>query len=130
MNKIALITGAAGGVGRAVAAQLAARGWQLIVSSRQAENLRSAFGDQHLQVVADCSTVAGARQILQTARDHQMLPSAFAHCVGNIRLGAMHRMSETDFNDCLSANLISAFHTLSAFVGTLREARDIVKSGV
>ncbi len=123
MNKIALITGAAGGVGRAVAAQLAARGWQLIVSSRQAANLRSAFGDQHLQVVADCSTVAGARQILQMARDHQMLPSAFAHCVGNIRLGAMHRMSETDFNDCLSANLISAFHTLAAFVGALRDAR-------
>lgn len=123
MNKIALVTGAAGGVGRAVAEQLAARGWQLIVTSRRAEHLRSAFGDQHLQVVADCSTVAGARQILQTASEQQMLPSAFAHCVGNIRLGAMHRMSETDFNDCLSANLVSAFHTLSAFVGALREAR-------
>ena len=60
MNKIALVTGAAGGVGRAVAEQLAARGWQLIVTSRRPEHLRSAFGDQHLQVVADCSTVAGA----------------------------------------------------------------------
>lgn len=123
MSKIALVTGAAGGVGRAVAARLAAQGWQLIVTSRQAEHLAAAFGDQHLQVAADCSTVAGARQILQVAKDHQMLPTTLAHCVGNIRLGAMHRMSETDFNDCLSANLISAFHTLSAFVGGLREAR-------
>lgn len=123
MNKIALITGAAGGVGRAVAERLAAEGWQLIVASRSGERLSAAFGEQHLQVVADCTTVAGARQTLRAAQDHEMLPTALAHCVGNIRLGAMHRMSEADFNDCLNANLISAFHTLSAFVGALREAR-------
>lgn len=123
MNRTALITGAAGGLGRAVAARLAAQGWQLIVTSRQAEHLTAAFGDQHLQVTADCSTAAGARQIVQEAREHQMLPSVLAHCVGNIRLGSLHRMSETDFNDCLNANLVSAFHTLAAFVGALREAR-------
>jgi NAD(P)-dependent dehydrogenase (short-subunit alcohol dehydrogenase family) len=123
MNKTALVTGAAAGVGRAVATRLAAQGWQLIVTSRQAEHLTAAFGDQHLQVAADCSTVAGARQIVQAAKDHGMLPTALAHCVGNIRLGALHRMSEADFNDCLNANLISAFHTLAAFVGTLRETR-------
>ena len=123
MNKIALITGAAGGVGRAVAERLAAEGWQLIVASRSGERLSASFGEHHLQGVADCTTVAGARQILRAAQDHEMLPTALAHCVGNIRLGAMHRMSEADFNDCLNANLISAFHTLSAFVGALREAR-------
>ncbi len=122
MNRTALVTGAAGGVGRCVVARLAADGWQVIVTSRRAEHLTAAFGNQHLQVAADCSTVAGARQILQVAADHQMLPTALAHCVGNIRLGAMHRMSEADFNDCLNANLVSAFHTLSAFVGGLREA--------
>lgn len=123
MNPVALVTGAAGGVGRAVVAQLAAQGWQVIVASRDPEHLKAAFGDQHLQVAADCSTVEGAQHILQIAKDHQLLPTALAHCVGNIRLGAMHRMSEVDFNACLSANLISAFHTLSAFVGALREAR-------
>jgi NAD(P)-dependent dehydrogenase (short-subunit alcohol dehydrogenase family) len=123
MNKTALITGAAGGVGRAVAARLAADGWQLIVASRNGERLSAAFGEQHLHVAADCTTAAGARQILQAAKDHELLPTALAHCVGNIRLGALHRMSETDFNDCLNANLVSAFHTLSAFVGALREAR-------
>eukprot|EP00825_Cyclidium_porcatum_P008220 TRINITY_DN1409_c0_g1_i1.p1 TRINITY_DN1409_c0_g1~~TRINITY_DN1409_c0_g1_i1.p1 ORF type:complete len:280 (-),score=68.14 TRINITY_DN1409_c0_g1_i1:59-898(-) len=123
MEKIALVTGAAGGVGRAVVERLAAQGWQLIVTSRNADHLTAAFGDRHLQVAADCSTVAGARQIAQVAKDHQMLPTALAHCVGNIRLGALHRMSEADFNDCLNANLVSAFHTLAAFVGALREAR-------
>lgn len=123
MNRIALVTGAAGGVGQAVVSRLAAEGWQLIVAGRDAGRLRQAFGDRHLQVVADCSTAAGARQIIATARAHQLLHGALAHCVGNIRLGALHRMSEADFDECLNANLVSAFHTLAAFVGGLREAR-------
>ena len=61
MNTIKLVTDAAGGVGRAVVTRLAAQGWQLIVTSRQAEHLSAAFGDQYLQIAADCSTVAAAR---------------------------------------------------------------------
>ena len=123
MEKIALITGAAGGLGQALAKKLSAAGWQLVVSSRDGERLRQAYGEEHLQIVADCSTVAGAQHIFARAKAEQMLPTGLAHCVGNIRLGALHRMSEADFMDCLSANLISAFYTLAAFTGTCREAR-------
>jgi NAD(P)-dependent dehydrogenase (short-subunit alcohol dehydrogenase family) len=123
MTQTAIVTGAAGGLGQAVVARLAAQGWQLIVASRREEHLTTAFGDRYRQVVADCSTVAGARQIVQAAQVQPGQAIALAHCVGNIRLGAMHRMSEVDFNDCLGANLVSAFHTLAAFVGALREAR-------
>lgn len=123
MNRVALVTGASGGVGRAMVARLEADGWQLIVAGRDPARLREAFGNRHMQVVADCSTMAGAREILAVAKERQMLPKVLAHCVGNIRLGALHRMSEADFNDCLNANLISAFHTLAAFIGALREAR-------
>lgn len=123
MGKIALVTGAAGGVGQAVAAKLAAAGWQLVLVSRDAARLRDAYADSHLQIAADCSSVAGAREIFELARENGMHASALAHCVGNIRLGALHRMVEADFMDCLGANLISAFHTLAAFVGGLRDAK-------
>ncbi|MDD2742716.1 MAG: SDR family oxidoreductase [Rhodocyclaceae bacterium] len=123
MNKIVLITGAAGGLGQAIARQLAAEGCRLVLVSRDIERLRAIYGHQHLQIAADVSTVAGARQVLATAREHELLPTALAHCVGNIRLSALHRMSETDFMDGLNANLVSAFHTLAAFVGALREAK-------
>jgi NAD(P)-dependent dehydrogenase (short-subunit alcohol dehydrogenase family) len=123
MEKVALITGATGGVGQALAGKLSAAGWTLIVTSRDGERLSQIYGNSHLQIVADCSTVAGVRHIFDVAQAHQLPPDTLAHCVGNIRLGAMHRMSESDFMDCLNANLISAFHTLSAFVGGLRERK-------
>ncbi len=123
MEGIALVTGAAGGLGQAVSRKLAAAGWQLVLVSRDAARLRDAYGDSHLQIAADCSCVAGAREIFERARASGMQVTALAHCVGNIRLGALHRMAEADFMDCLGANLISAFHTLAAFVGGLRDAR-------
>ena len=121
MNKIALITGAAGGLGKSLAHYLAGEGWQLIVTSRDRERLNEAFGDSHLQICADCATAEGAKKIIDTANEQGLIPQAFAHCVGNIRLGALHRLSEADFRDSIEANLTSAFHAMGAFVGNLRQ---------
>lgn len=123
MNKTALITGAAGGLGQAVASKLAQDGWDLVVVSRDGERLRQAYGNAHRQIVADCSITEGVKTVFATLKAEQIQPTALAHCIGNIRLGAVHRMAEKDFNDCLTANLVSAFHTLAGFVGSLREAR-------
>jgi NAD(P)-dependent dehydrogenase (short-subunit alcohol dehydrogenase family) len=71
--------------------RLAADGWQLVVVSRDAARLEAAFGNAHLQVVADCSTPAGVAQIFAEAAAAGLTPNALAHCVGNIRLGALHR---------------------------------------
>lgn len=122
MLKIALVTGATGGLGQAVAHRLQQAGWSLIVTSRDQSKLTAIYGNQHLQIATDCSSYQGARHIFEIAQAHQQIPTVLAHCVGNVRLGALHRMSENDFNECLSANLISAFHTLAAFIGQLREA--------
>ena len=122
MEKVALLTGAAGGLGQALAAKLVRDGWTLVLVGRDGERLRAAYGNSHCQIIADCSTVAGARDMLEQARVAGLQPTALAHCVGNIRLGALHRVSEEDFQAVLTANLVSAFHTLAAFTASLRES--------
>lgn len=126
-EQVAIVTGATGGVGQAVSRKLAAAGWKLLLVGRDESRLSDLYGDWikhgHVLAATDCSTVAGAQAILDVAKAHALQPNALAHCVGNIRLGALHRTSEADFNACLSANLISAFHTLAAFIGNLRETK-------
>ncbi|MGB9493873.1 MAG: SDR family NAD(P)-dependent oxidoreductase [Azonexus sp.] len=47
MQKIVLITGAAGGLGPAIAHRLAAEGWQLVLVSRDIERLQAGYGERH-----------------------------------------------------------------------------------
>jgi len=62
MSKLTLITGAAGGLGRAVTERLRAQGWRLALVSRQAERLRDVPSDA-LAIAADCATAEGAAQL-------------------------------------------------------------------
>ena len=115
-----LITGASGGLGQALARRLEAEGVHLVLAGRDAGRLQATYGDRHLQVEGDCTTSAGARAIIEKSALAGRHLDGLAHCVGNIRLGALHRMRDADFTECLQANLISAFHTLAAFVAHLR----------
>ena len=122
MEKIALITGASGGLGQALSKKLLANHWKLIVVSRDSEKLKAAYGDNHIQVVADCTNTVGVKQLFEQIKAHHVVPTALAHCVGNIRLGALHRMPETEFFDCMTTNLFSAFYTLAAFIDHLKQS--------
>ena len=122
MEKVALITGASGGLGQVLAKKLLTDGWKLILVSRDAHQLQAAYGDQHTQIVGNCTSVNGVKDIFSQINANKLLPTALAHCVGNIRLAPMHRMAETDFLDCMHANLFSAFHTLSGFVNHLKQS--------
>jgi NAD(P)-dependent dehydrogenase (short-subunit alcohol dehydrogenase family) len=121
MDKIAVITGASGGLGQALAKKLLKEDWKLILVGRDAEKLNAIYGNAHTQIISDCSNVSGAKYVFDEAISRSLIPTALAHCVGNIRLGAMHKMQESDFYDCMSTNLFSAFHTLAAFINHLKQ---------
>ena len=124
MAAIALLTGASGGLGQAVAAELQQEGWAVALVGRSEERLRSIYGPEALCIAADVSTSEGAKAAVMRCQQQAGLPTALAHCAGTTLLSPLHRTTPEMYRACLTANLDSAFFTLGAFVEALREARE------
>jgi short-subunit dehydrogenase len=106
-GKTVLLTGATGGLGRAIAAALAARGARLILSSRKAEELvilaRSLPGKAHTTLVSDLAEDGAALALLEQAGDIDVL-------VANAALPASGRLdsfSQVQIGRALRVNLES-----------------------
>ena len=104
-GKTALLTGATGGLGRAIATGLAARGTRLILSSRKAEELvklaRSLPGGGHTTIPIDLADDGASLSLLEQAGDIDVL-------VANAGLPASGRLdgfSQYDISRALRVNL-------------------------
>jgi NAD(P)-dependent dehydrogenase (short-subunit alcohol dehydrogenase family) len=122
MSEIWLVTGAAGGLGRAVVAKAVSAGAKVAVTGRDAQRLKETFGDEHLQIEADVSTFDGAKQAVAICVERLGTPARLAHCVGSILIAPAARTTEQQYRDVLRSNLDSAFFMLSNVVAAARTA--------
>jgi short-subunit dehydrogenase len=104
-GKKALVTGATGGLGQAIAEALAARGAKLVLSSRKAEDLEQLAGSLqgvgHTTVTADLAEEGAAFALLEQAGDIDVL-------VANAGLPASGRLeafSQDEIGRALRVNL-------------------------
>jgi NAD(P)-dependent dehydrogenase (short-subunit alcohol dehydrogenase family) len=119
-SQVALITGAGGGLGCAVAAHLANAGWRLALVSRTAARLETVGPADALRIEADVSTPDGARAAVTQCTTALDVPSALVNCAGGTLIAPLHRTTESAYRACLGANVDSAFFSLAAFVEALR----------
>ena len=118
-NRIALVTGASGGIGRALVARLRADGWRVAAVGRDESALADVDADA--RITADTTTADGAAAAIEGCRSALGdTPAALAHCVGNTLIAPLHRTKESAWRDVLRVNLDSAFFMLGAWV----EARE------
>jgi NAD(P)-dependent dehydrogenase (short-subunit alcohol dehydrogenase family) len=114
MTSSILITGAAGGIGRALATQLAAEGWTVVAVGRDAARLAEL--PAALRVVADVTQPEDAALALQAAAEALgEAPFALAHCVGSTLIAPLQRTAAETYRELLRVNLDSAFYTLQAW---------------
>lgn len=117
-----LVTGAASGIGRSLATQLAARGEKLVLWDRDqaglsqtAQSIGSACVFQTHLDVTDPQAVREAAE--QTDRK---TPLRFAiHCAGILRVGSALEMAPADYRSMMEVNYLGSVHVAQALVPIL-----------
>ncbi len=119
MTKIALITGASGGIGRALAAQLHTQGYRIAVVGRDAKRLSDLMADARIE--ADTTTPEGAAMAVASCADALgQAPTLLAHCVGSTLIAPLHRTRTEAYREVIRVNLDSAVFMLQAWLTALR----------
>jgi NAD(P)-dependent dehydrogenase (short-subunit alcohol dehydrogenase family) len=120
VSKIALVTGASGGVGREVCALLGHQGWTVIAVSREIARLELVSA-QH-KLAADVSNAVGAAAAIEQAQAIGAV-SALVHCAGSTLIQAAHRTSVEQYRAVMAANADAAFFVLSRWANAMREVQ-------
>jgi 3-oxoacyl-[acyl-carrier protein] reductase len=111
-GRLALVTGASRGIGRAIALELGRAGAEVVVGYRsgeaEAEAVASEIGGRAVQ--ADVSDPESARGLVEAAGDVDIL----VNNAGLTRDGLLARMSDDDWRTVLDTNLSSVFYTCRA----------------
>ena len=119
MTSIALITGASGGIGRALAGQLHARGCRVAAVGRDIGRLADV--EAAVRIAADTTTPEGAALAIAACQEALgAAPTLLAHCVGNTLIAPLHRTRLDSYRDVMRVNLDSAVFMLQAWIATLQ----------
>lgn len=120
-NDIALVTGARGGVGRALVARLRARGLRVAAVGRDLATLANVPAEAH--IAADTTTPEGAAAAFEACRAQLGAgPSWLAHAVGSTLIAPLHRTRTDAAREVLRVNLESSLWTLQAWITMLAGA--------
>jgi 3-oxoacyl-[acyl-carrier protein] reductase len=136
-GRVAIVTGAGRGIGRATALRLAADGATVVINDVDSEpahetaDLVQAAGGTASVSIADTVDLAAARELVEAAVGEHGGLDILINNAGITRDKMFHNLDDELFDLVLNVNLKTAFHTTLAAMPHLREVakREIAEHG-
>jgi NAD(P)-dependent dehydrogenase (short-subunit alcohol dehydrogenase family) len=127
MNKIAVVTGAGSGVGRAVVIELTKRGYAVALIGRREPPLNETISladraAKLLPVRCDVAVESDVSAMAAKVRAELGDPTVLVNSAGiNVAARGLAALSVDDFKKVLNVNLVGAFLTIHAFLPGMRK---------
>ncbi len=132
-DKIAIVTGAGRGIGRAVAERFAREGATVVGASRTAtelDDLAAAMTDAPGEVVAlpgDITDEAFVADLFSQVQDRFGRVDVLVNNAGIAPFGPVESLAVADVRRCLELNIVAAFNCMSSAVRLMKETGDVGK---
>ena len=127
-NKTALVTGAGRGIGRVIALQLGAAGFEVICVSRSATGQAVAdeivaAGGKATGLAVDVGDKAAVREASQQLLETYKVVDVIVNNAGITKDNLVLRMSEEDYDEVLQTNLSSSYYWVKNLLQPMTRAR-------
>ena len=117
-GRVALVTGGAGGIGRAVVRCLAAADAEVF----SADRCESGEADARAAIVADVATAEGAAEAVDRVVARAGRLDILVHCAGIVRDAPLAKMTDAQWSDVVAGNLSSSFFVVRHAIAPMRSA--------
>ena len=122
-GKVALITGATGGIGGAIARKMKQAGATVVVSGRNTAKMDAEFGDEYIKIPCDLAADGGAVELVMNTIEATGKIDILINNAGITRDTLLMRMSDEQFDEVINTNLRSCFKMCRAAIMPMMKNR-------
>lgn len=122
-GRVALITGATGGIGAAIARKMKQAGATVVVSGRNVAKMESEFGDEYIKIPCDLATEGGAVELIMETIERAGKIDILINNAGITKDTLLMRMTDEQFEDVINTNLRSCFKMCRAAIMPMMKNR-------
>jgi 3-oxoacyl-[acyl-carrier protein] reductase len=122
-GRVALITGATGGIGLQIAKKMKQAGATVVVSGRNIAKMNAEFDDEYIKIPCDLATDGGAVELIMETIERAGKIDILINNAGITKDTLLMRMTDEQFDEVINTNLRSCFKMCRAAIMPMMKNR-------